>query len=58
LQHEQAATTDGYSVVGHGAADEMTHAKAIFESNNPARIDLHENVKAPRSGHQHPAAVI
>ena len=58
VQYEQAVKTDGYLVVGHGAVDEMARARAIFESNNPARIDLHENLKVQPSGHEHVAAVI
>ena len=56
LQYEQAVKTDSYLVVGHGAAGEMARAKAIFESNNPAQIDLHENLKAQPSAHEHAAA--
>ena len=58
VQYEQAVKTDGYLVVGQGAVNEMARAKAIFESNNPARIDLHENLKVQPSGHEHVAAVI
>lgn len=58
MQYEQAVKTDGYLVVGHGAVDKMTRAKAIFESNNPARIDLHANLKAQPAGHEHAAAAI
>lgn len=46
IQYEETVKTDGYLVVAHGPADEMARAKAVLESSNPTRIDLHENVKA------------
>jgi hypothetical protein len=48
IAYEQAVKTDRYLVVGHGGADEMSRAKAILESNNPARVDLHENLSVPQ----------
>ena len=56
IQYEQAVKTDGYLVVAHGSADEMARSKAILESINPTRIDLHENVQAQAATHTHPAA--
>ncbi len=49
IEYEQAVKTDGFLVVAHGSADEMARSKAVLESSNPTRIDLHENVKAPVS---------
>ena len=46
IQYEETVKTDGYLVVAHGSAIEMARAKAVLESSNPTRIDLHENVKA------------
>lgn len=46
IKYEEAVKTDGYLVVAHGSAEEMANSKAILESSNPTRIDLHENVKA------------
>jgi hypothetical protein len=46
IEYEQAVKTDGFLVVAHGSADEMARSKTILEASNPARIDLHENVKA------------
>ena len=46
IEYEQAVKTDGFLVVAHGSADEMARSKAVLESSNPTRIDLHENVKA------------
>lgn len=46
IQYEETVKTDGFLVVAHGSADEMARSKAILESSNPTRIDLHENVKA------------
>ena len=45
IEYEQAVKTDGFLVVAHGSADEMARSKAILESSNPTRIDLHEDVK-------------
>jgi hypothetical protein len=56
IQYEQAVKTDGYLVVAHGSADEMAKSKAILESSNPTRIDLHENVRAQAPAHVHAAA--
>ena len=60
IQYEQAVKTDGYLIVAHGSADEMTRSKAILEFSNPARVDLHENVQskplAKAHEHEHVAA--
>ena len=56
IQYEQAVKTDGFLIVAHGSADEMARSKAILESNNPTRIDLHEDVKSQESVHQHAVA--
>lgn len=45
IQYEEALKIDGFLVVGHGAAEEMTRAKAVLATENPTRLDLHENVK-------------
>ena len=49
IQYEEAVKTDSFLVAGHGSADEMARAKAILESGNPTRIDLHGNIK-PQTG--------
>jgi hypothetical protein len=46
IEYEETVKTDRYLVVAHGSADEMARAKAVLESSNPTRIDLHENVIA------------
>jgi hypothetical protein len=46
LQYEEAVKTNGFLVVANGSTDEMARSKAILESSNPTRIDLHENVRA------------
>ncbi|MFM0415963.1 general stress protein [Paraburkholderia aromaticivorans] len=46
IQYEKAVKTNEFLVVAHGPADEMARSKAILEASNPARVDLHENVKA------------
>ena len=45
IEYEQAVKTDGFLIVGHGSADEMTRSKAILQASSPTRVDLHENVK-------------
>lgn len=56
IQYEQAIKTDGYLVLGHGSADEMAKSKAILESSNPTRIDLHEHVQPTPLTHTHELA--
>ena len=55
IQYEQAVKPDGYLVLAHGSADEMARSKAILETSNPTRIDLHENVQAQGPAHTHSA---
>ena len=59
IQYEETVKTDGYLVVAHGSAIEMARAKAVLESSNPTRIDLHENVKAQTENEKsaEPAAI-
>lgn len=58
IQYEETVKTDGYLVVAHGSADEMARARAVLESSNPTRIDLHENVKAQAGGEKSSAPVV
>jgi len=44
IRYEAAVKADGFIVVAHGPADEMTRAKAILQSSDAARLDLHEGV--------------
>lgn len=46
IQYEEALKTDSFLVVAQGTSDEMARAKAILATENPARLDLHANVKA------------
>ena len=55
IQYEQAVNTDGHLVLAHGSADEMARSKAILETGNPTRLDLHENVQAQAPAHTHTA---
>jgi hypothetical protein len=45
LQYETAVKADGFLVMAHGTAAEVTHAKAILETANPSRLDVHSGVK-------------
>jgi hypothetical protein len=47
IRYEEAIKADGFLVVAHGPASEMARAKAIFEANNPTRVDLHSGITAP-----------
>ena len=58
IEYEQAVKADGFLVVAHGSAEDMARSKAVLESSNPARIDLHENVKAQVAGDVQAAALV
>ena len=49
IKYEAALKADSFLMVAHGAADEMTRAKAIIETTGPTRIDLQERVRMPTS---------
>jgi hypothetical protein len=49
IKYETALKADNFLMVAHGAADEMTRAKAIIETTGPTRIDLQERVRVPTS---------
>lgn len=54
IEYEAALKTDALLVVAHGPVDEMERAKTILEGMEPARLDLHEDVKdmaKPTTGH-------
>ena len=60
IQYEAALKTDAFLIVAHGPVEEMARAKAILEAMEPARLDLHQDVKdmvPPPAGHgSHQAA--
>ena len=45
IEYEDALKADGFLIVAHGPVDEMARAKAILETMQPARLDLHQDVK-------------
>jgi hypothetical protein len=45
VQYESAMKADGFLVMAHGTAEEMTRAKEILGTLSPARLDLHEAPK-------------
>ena len=45
IEYEQTVKTAGFLVVAHGSADEMARSRAVLETSNPSRIDVHENIK-------------
>ena len=50
VQYEQAVKADGFLVIVHGAAEELTRAKAILALGNPSRLDLHDGLTTSLSG--------
>ncbi len=59
IDYETALKADGFLIVAHGSVDEMARAKAILETMQPSRLDLHEDVKdmaKPSSDHTAHAA--
>ena len=49
IQYQESVKADGYLIVGHGSADAMARCKVILDANNPARIDVHQNIEAQAS---------
>ncbi len=60
IEYEAAQKTDAFLIVANGSVDEMARAKAILETMEPARIDLHQDVRgmdSPRTSYgSHQAA--
>ena len=46
IEYETALQADSFLVMAHGAAEEMTRARAILGTVNPSRLDVHPGVKA------------
>lgn len=56
IRYEEAIKADGFLVVAHGSASEMSRAKVVLAANNPTRVDLHSGLPAPApSVHSQPA---
>jgi hypothetical protein len=45
IEYESAVKADGFLVTAHGPAAEMARAKALLETGNPARLDLHQGLR-------------
>ena len=43
LDYESALQADQFLVMDHGPADEVARAKAILETSDATRVDVHEN---------------
>lgn len=41
IDYDTALKADGFLVMAHGGADEITRAKTVLETVNPTRLDLH-----------------
>ena len=46
IQYEAALKADGFLVLAHGSAEEVSRAKTILATTNPAKLDVHGAVKA------------
>jgi hypothetical protein len=46
VQYESAVKADGFLVMAHGTAEEMSRAKAILSAVNPSVLDLHTGASA------------
>ena len=46
IQYETALKADNFLVMTHGPAVEIARAKAILETANPSRVDVHAGMKA------------
>jgi hypothetical protein len=52
LNYETAVKADGFLVMAHGTAEEMARAKAILNTANPSRLDVHEGLaETPPADH-------
>jgi hypothetical protein len=47
IDYESAVKADGFLVMAHGPSEEMARAKAVLDTSNPTRLDLHEGVQTP-----------
>ena len=45
IEYEEALKTDGFLLVAHGSTEEMARAKAILETMDPVRLDMHQDVE-------------
>ena len=55
VQYETAIKTDGFLVMAHGTADEVSRAKAILATSNPSRLETHAGATAEPGGFAHAA---
>ncbi len=55
VQYEQAVKADGFLVIVHRAAEELTRARAILVQGNPSRLDLHDGLTTSLSSPLHVA---
>jgi hypothetical protein len=46
IQYETALEADSFLVMAHGTAEKMARAKAILNTVNPSRLDVHAGAKA------------
>jgi Protein of unknown function (DUF3341) len=46
IQYEADLKADGFLVMAHGTAEEVARAKAVLETTNAKRVDMHSGAKA------------
>jgi hypothetical protein len=49
LNYETAISADGFLVMAHGTSDEVSRAKVILGTSNPASLELHGTAAAARA---------
>ena len=52
VNYETAVKADGFLVIAHGTTEEVARAKAILETTNTSRVDVHEDLhEVPLAAH-------
>jgi hypothetical protein len=56
INYETALKADGFLVAAHGTAEDVARAKAVLNTTNPTRLDVHEGLKEVPPAAAHAAA--
>ena len=52
INYDSAVKADGFLVMAHGTAEDVARAKAILNTTNPSRVDVHEGLhEVPPAAH-------
>ena len=49
IEYETAVKSDSFLVMAYGTSEDVAQARAILQTSNPSRLDLHEATKVPHS---------